>query len=84
MGRPRVKGRKLPSPREVVAHTAERTHLTGAWYGGTMRDIEVVTGTGPWYRMGEAPVEVQWLYVHDGTGTHRDEYCFPPDITMKP
>ena len=48
MGRPRVKGQKLPSPREVVAHKAKRTHLTVAWYGGTTRDTEVVTGTGHW------------------------------------
>jgi DDE superfamily endonuclease len=84
MGRPRVKGQKLPSPREVVANTAKRTHLTVAWYGGTTRDIEVVTGTGHWYRIGEDLVAVRWVYVHDCTGTHRDEYFFTTDITMKP
>jgi hypothetical protein len=55
-----------------------------AWYGGASRDIEAVTGTGHWYRIGEELVEVQWLYVHDGAGTHRDEYFFTTDITMKP
>ena len=84
MGRPRVKGQKLASPQEVVANTAKRTNLMVAWYGGTMRDVEVVTGTGHWYRIGEALVEVRWVYVHDGTGTHRDEYFFTTDITMKP
>jgi hypothetical protein len=29
-------------------------------------------------------VEVRWVYVHDGTGTHRDEYVLTTDITMKP
>jgi hypothetical protein len=84
MGRPRVKGQKLASPHEVVAHTAKRTSLTVAWYGGTTRDIEVVTGTGHWYRIGEDLVEVRWVYVQDCTGTHRDEYFFTTDITMKP
>jgi hypothetical protein len=84
MGRPRVKGQKLASPQEVVAHTAKRTRLTVAWYGGTTRDIEVVTGTGHWYRIGEDLVAVRWVYVHDGTGTHRDEYFFTTEITMKP
>jgi hypothetical protein len=55
-----------------------------AWYGGASRAIEVITGTGHWYRIGEALVEVRWLYVHDGTGTHRAEYFFTTDITMKP
>jgi hypothetical protein len=83
-GRPRVKGKKLPSPQEVVEKTMQRTTLTVAWYGGAQRAIEVVTGTGHWYRMGEALVKVRWLYVHDGTGTHRDEYFFTTDIAMHP
>jgi hypothetical protein len=83
-GRPRVKGKKLPSPQEVVAKTAQRTQLTVAWYGGAHRAIEVVTGTGHWYRMGEALVAVRWVYVHDCTGTHRDEYFFTTDIAMRP
>ena len=84
MGRPRVKGQKLASPQEGVAHTAKRTRLPVAWYGGTTRDLEVVTGTGHWYRIGEDLVAVRWVYVHDGTGTHRDEYFFTTEITMKP
>jgi DDE superfamily endonuclease len=83
IGRPRVKGQKLPSPQAVVANTAQRTRLTVAWYGGSTRDLEVVTGTGHWYRIGEALVEVRWVYVHDCTGTHRDEYFFTTDMTMK-
>jgi hypothetical protein len=84
MGRPRVKGQKLASPQEVVARPAQRTSLRVAWYGGSTRDIEIVTGTGHWSRMGEALAEVRWLYVHDGTGTHRDESCLTTDITMRP
>jgi hypothetical protein len=84
MGRPRVKGQKLAAPQEVVAKTATRTRLVAAWYGGTTRDIEVVTGMGHWYRIGEALVEVCWVYVHDCTGTHRDEYFFTTEMTMKP
>jgi hypothetical protein len=84
MGRPRVKGQKLASPHEVVANTSQRTRLTVAWYGGGTRDIEVVTGTGHWYRIGEDLVEVRWVYVHDGTGAHRDEYFFTTDVTMRP
>jgi hypothetical protein len=84
IGRPRVKGQKLASPQEVVAHTAKRANLSVAWYGGTTRDIEVVTGTGHWYRIGEVLVEVRWVYVHDCTGTHRAEYFFTTDTTMTP
>jgi uncharacterized protein YerC len=84
MGRPRVKGQKLASPQEVVANSVKRISLTVAWYGGSTRDIEVVTGTGHWYRIGEDLVAVRWVYTHDCTGTHRDEYFFTTDITMSP
>jgi hypothetical protein len=84
IGRPRIKGQKLASPHEVVANTPQRTSLKVAWYGGGTRDIAVVTGTGHWYRIGEALVEVRWVYVHDRTGTHRDEYFFTTDTTMRP
>ncbi len=84
IGRPRVKGQKLASPQEVVAQTTQRTRLTVAWYGGSARDVEIVTGTGHWYRIGEDLVEVRWVYVHDCTGSHRDEYFFTTDLTMRP
>jgi DDE superfamily endonuclease len=84
IGRPRVKGQKLASPQEVVANTATRTSLIVAWYGGTTRTIEVVTDTGHWYRIGEDLVAVRWVYVHDCTGTHRDEYFFATDLSLCP
>jgi hypothetical protein len=84
IGRPRVKGQTLASPQEVEAQTPKRTHLAVAWYGGTTRDIEIVTGTGHWYRIGEALVAVRWVYVHDCTGTHRDEYLFTTNLSLCP
>jgi hypothetical protein len=82
-GRPRVKGRKRPGPQEVVAQ-AERTRLNVAWYGGGRREVEVVSGTGHWYKAGQDLVEVRWVYVQDLTGTHRDEYFYSTDVTMTP
>jgi hypothetical protein len=29
-------------------------------------------------------VAVRWVYVHDATGTHRDEYLFTTDLQMPP
>ena len=84
IGRPRVNGQQLPSPQEVVAHSPRRTRLAVAWSGGTSRDIEIVTGRGHWYRIGEDLVAIRWVYVHDCTGTHRDEYLFTTDRRMCP
>jgi hypothetical protein len=80
-GRPRVKGDKVPTPEQVVAG-ARRTRLDVAWYGGGRREVEVVSGTGQWYRSGHGLVAVLWVYVHDLTGTHRDSYFMTTDVTM--
>jgi hypothetical protein len=79
-GRPRKKGRKLPGPAEVVKQSKQGQRLNVAWYGGGRRDVEVVTGTGHWYQAGQPLVAVLWVWVHDRTGTHRDEYFFTTDV----
>jgi hypothetical protein len=81
-GRPRVKGRDLPAPAQVVANTSRPQRLDVAWYGGGRRRVEVVTGTGYWYKSGRPLVAVRWVFVRDLTGTHRDEYFFTTDPTM--
>jgi hypothetical protein len=79
--RPRVKGAELPKPEEVV-RKSPRTRLNVAWYGGGRREVEVVTGTGHWYKSGLGLVLIRWVFVHDLSGTHRDEYFFSTDATM--
>jgi hypothetical protein len=81
--RPRKKGEKRPTPEAVVA-TTDRTALDVSWYGGGRRDIEVVVGTGHWLKSGKGLVPVRWAFVHDVTGTHRDDYFFSTDTEMAP
>lgn len=80
-GRPRKRGRRLPSPNQVVRR-ARRQRLSVSWYGGQRRAVEIVTSTAHWWRGGEGLVLVRWVYVHDLTGTHRDEYFFCTDPAM--
>jgi hypothetical protein len=80
-GRPRVKGAKVPTPEQVVAGSA-RTPGNVAWYGAGRRDVETVSGTGWWYQAGHGLVAVRWVFVHDVTGTHRDEYFFTTEVAM--
>ena len=65
----------------LVKRTKKRKRLTVNWYGGQSRRVEVVTGTGHWYKSGEGLVEVLWVFVHDLTGTYRDEDFFTTDVT---
>jgi len=63
---------------------APRTAMNVPWYGGGRRDVEVVNGTGQWYKAGAGLVPVCWSFVHDCTGTHRDDYFFSTDPEMTP
>lgn len=83
LGRPRQKGSKQPSPQAVVAG-ATRQRLTVSWYGGGRRRVEVVSAVGHWYKGGEGLVAVRWVYVHDRTGTHRDDYLYTTDLERTP
>jgi DDE superfamily endonuclease len=82
-GRPRQKGAQLPSPQEVVAGSPRSQHNV-AWYGGGRRDVAVVRGVGHWYKGGVGLVAVRWVFVHDLSGTHRDEYFYTTDRTLTP
>jgi hypothetical protein len=83
-GQPPVKGKKRDTPEQVVAATPQRRRLKVAWYGGETRQVEIVSGTGHWYKAGQGLVEVRWVFVQDKTGTHRDEYFYSTDVTMTP
>lgn len=85
-GRPRVKGERLPKPRQVVAETdsRSRTELTVGWYGGGQRRVAVVTRTGHWYKAGHGLVPLRSVFVEDLSGTHRHEYFFTTDPSLTP
>jgi hypothetical protein len=65
-----------------VASGVTGKRLTVKWYGGGTRRIQVITGTGHWYRQGQGLVQLRWIHVRDLTGSHRDEYFFSTEIRM--
>lgn len=82
-GRPKVNGRKLPSPQKAVQSTKLFTPLIVKWYGGGVRRVEVAIGTGIWTNS-RRRVPVKWVFVRDLTGTHRDEYFYTTDLALTP
>jgi hypothetical protein len=81
-GRPRVKGARLPKPRQVVEQTRRLRHRKVTWYGGGTRRVRTTGGRGHWYKAGAGLVSIQWVFVRDKSGTHRDEYFFTTDLTL--
>jgi hypothetical protein len=83
-GRPRVKGRRLPKPREAVAGRRRFRRRTVAWYGGGTRRVQTAEGAGHWYKAGRGLVPIRWVFVRDRQGTRRDEYFFTTDSGLGP
>ena len=69
-GRPRLKGKRLPTLATVAAATTTTwTPLTvRQWYGLGERLIEVTSATALWYHAGLPPVAVRWVLIRDPLG----------------
>jgi hypothetical protein len=67
MGRPRLKGSRLPNLSKVVEDpkTAWRTISVSEWYGGAQRTVEIVSETAIWYSTGLPAVPVRWVLIRD-------------------
>lgn len=67
MGRPRKKGARLPTLREVVDDptTPWQTVTVERWYGEVERTVEVTSGACVWYHTGMPCVPVRWVLVRD-------------------
>lgn len=84
-GRPRVKGAKLPTPREVAADPATVwRRVWVAWYGGTQREVLLCSQTGLWYRPGCGVTPARWVLVRQVAGKRGDEAFSTTDLAMAP
>lgn len=83
-GRPRIKGRKLPSPRKVVTQRKRGQRATVRWYGGSTRRVALISELGQWYKVGQGLVPVRWVHVRDREGTHRDDWIYSTNPTLAP
>ena len=70
MGRPRKKGRRLPTPAAIAADPATPwVGITVAqWYGAGPRAVEVASDTAVWYHTGLPPVPLRWVLIRDPQG----------------
>ena len=68
LGRPRLKGRRLPSLSERLKDKATPwKSLSVRWQGGCVQEIQMCSDTALWYRHGQPPLPIRWVLVrrHD-------------------
>jgi len=84
-GRPRVKGARLPSPRQVAEDPrTEWTRAVVRWYGGQSKMVWLCSRSGFWYRAPEGLKWIRWVVVRDPEGKRRDEVFFTTDPALGP
>jgi len=76
-GRPALKGkRQLSLAERLVDPNTDWQKITVDWYGGVMREVEMVTGTALWYHAGMPLVPIRWVLIRDPEGK------FPPKALL--
>ncbi|MEM9567141.1 MAG: transposase, partial [Cyanobacteria bacterium P01_E01_bin.34] len=70
MGRPRLKGRRLPTLKQVLSNseTHWQTLSISPWYGGGKHEVDITTGTAVWYHVGKPVVPIRWVLLRDPQG----------------
>lgn len=70
MGRPRLKGKRLPTLKDVFNDTQQgwQSLVVPQWYGNIEREIEYLSATAVWYHTGKPPIPIRWVLVRDPKG----------------
>ena len=86
VGRPRVKGKRLPTLEQVLHHPKTRWQKVTVprWYSQGEREVEVVTGTGVWYHSGLPVVPIRWVLIRDPQGKFAPQALLCTDQNIEP
>src|SRR5215217_4259840 len=77
LGRPRVKGARLPSLKERLADPATRWHRVRVegWYSQSTRRLDIASGTALWHHPGMR-VPIRWVLVRAPACACRSAGCW--------
>lgn len=66
-GRKKLVGKRLPTFQDMLKDPSlVWTKVTTGWYGGKVKEIQILTGTCLWYGYGIRPVPISWVLTRDG------------------
>jgi DDE superfamily endonuclease len=85
-GRPRKKGKRLSTLRQIVENKATRWQrlLVPGWYGEGDRLIEVCSRTAVWYHTGLPPVPIRWVLIQDPEQRFDPQALLCTDLSQSP
>jgi hypothetical protein len=84
-GRPRKKGKRLPTPQQVIDHPKTVwTRMTLPWYNRQPRALDIATGTAVWYHSGLPVVPIRYVLIRDVAGKFDPQALLCTDLTLTP
>ena len=85
MGRPRVKGQRLPTLKTLLDCPDTRWMSAAlAWYDGVTRTIEFSSQAALWYHAGKPPVPIRWVLIRDPMRQFDSQALLCTDTTVAP
>ena len=86
IGRPRIKGERLPSLSVVAEapNTVWKPTTIANWYGSGERMVELASNTAVWYSTGLPAVTVRWVLVRDPKGEFKTQALLCTDLDADP
>jgi hypothetical protein len=86
IGRPRIKGERLPNLSEVAQEptTVWKPTKIAKWYGSEERTVEIASQTAVWYSTDLPGVPVCWVLIRDPQGEFKTRALLCTDLDADP
>jgi hypothetical protein len=86
IGRPRLKGERLPNLSEVAKDPATGWKPTtlADWYGQSERTVELASKTAVWYSTGLFAVPIRWVLIRDPQRGFKTQALLCTDLDADP
>ena len=86
VGRPRKKGKRLPTLSEVLANkqTTWQKVTVDNWYGQGSTQVEITSDTAVWYHNGMPVVPIRWVLIRDPKGKFKTKALLCTDQSADP
>ena len=84
-GRPRKKGKRLPTLAQVLqdANTVW-TSISLPWYDGQVRDMQIASACAVWFHFGKPALPIRWVLVRDPQGNYEPLALLTTDPAAEP